>query len=1213
MPLLLLMLFASISLLCPSLDATAPLARFNIPSATMTHFPLQVLSLEGGSRDKYLFVARQRIPPAGCRMVGGFLAAVHGVRVVTLTHAGINDEGVEQLATALASAPHSDLWVLDLRHNRIRDAGAAALAKLLCGTAPAPSTPRAGPSQSGAPAAGSTQSSTNGGVLSAQSHTIARAGSSGLNNTCSNNGAAGSSGTLSGGAGAATHLGHVVQPSGSTAGGYSALMRRSASRQSMASDGAPGVRCLAALRELVLSHNCIGDEGVLALADALYHASTPLRVRIGHNPVSADAVRDLASAHKSRRSRRAQSRSYLRPLSAAGGQQPLFTQEMAHEAHGHGHVHGGPRGSSSPGGHTWVPPGLEFGDGMDSGGEEWGPQVTGGRAVNTGQQQQGRGGYKAGPAVHRLGLSAVGPVEPMLTGPVGPGSGAVVGPGLAPAPLSHCPPCMFNPAAPANLTSPDPTSHVFSTTNMAIASGGLWGQSSSMAGASTNPAGLQPTQLPPNVPGLGSQTSLTTAADQQVLPGVLHMGHAGMGLGISAAAGSGFAPPGGGHSSGTLFPAFPALTATSSVSGAANAFGGGAEDELGQMCSLVRLLVEPALPHEHDVAGIIGSAMLAAEQQRAQSNMLGQPQEYSGSGLHSVGDAVPGSGPAAGARAPPSASAPAGPNSQHTLGSYSNTPYMLSSMPPGMNSLAESYSGNNMTCPPTPTTATAELRYLADALTARGYEVMVCSSSGAGASADCLHNLRHHFLTVVIPGPSNGGNGFIDDGAMDEALIPAMLSPRHMPLGDGSALGGYTLGSSSGAVGCGGLGRAATANSDLAAQVEGLVSFDMLSTGGEEPTHSQIYASLPASAAAASRGGGSAPMSHNAHHGLGLASLSRRSITGAGGKPLGMGAMGMELYGIMEAISFGADSSEAPTVHGGVPALHGSASTAAEHRELPADSSSVPCSEVSASTVSAGSAATLMMAAGAARVGSKSSTAAAGALAADASGPSAAAPLVARTSTGLDLSNGACQVGVAGLAAANGSNSSAARLHALVQQGVGEDERVLGAAAAAGGQVDPYASSRLHALMNVCDTSMQPCAAPVAKGSRDGSQGAVGSGTDAAFGSNQAAHCSSAGTSGVHQPQVQPGACQAPLSRSSLKLGSLHRASSGGIGTLLFGGGAPSVGAAGPQALGGGLAPAAGPGGAGWEPPSSTGSLGAAMMTMGATGDTRVIVDPTFR
>ncbi len=53
-----------------------------------------------------------------------------------------------------------------------------------------------------------------------------------------------------------------------------------------------------------LGSRCAGDEGVLSLADALAGVPSPIRVRVSHNPASAEAVKDLTAAYRLAKQRR---------------------------------------------------------------------------------------------------------------------------------------------------------------------------------------------------------------------------------------------------------------------------------------------------------------------------------------------------------------------------------------------------------------------------------------------------------------------------------------------------------------------------------------------------------------------------------------------------------------------------------------------------------------------------------------------------------------------------------------------------------------------------------------------------------------------------------------------------------------------------------------------------------------------------------------------
>lgn len=102
---------------------------------------------------------------------------------------------------------------------------------------------------------------------------------------------------------------------GGISGGYAAAASAAAARSRRSSAG-PAL--CASLRELVLSNNVIGDEGVLVLAEALAISSAARRVRIGNNPAGPASLRELAAAHKSRGLRRSRSR-----LSNASLNQPV--------------------------------------------------------------------------------------------------------------------------------------------------------------------------------------------------------------------------------------------------------------------------------------------------------------------------------------------------------------------------------------------------------------------------------------------------------------------------------------------------------------------------------------------------------------------------------------------------------------------------------------------------------------------------------------------------------------------------------------------------------------------------------------------------------------------------------------------------------------------------------------------------------------------------
>lgn len=208
--------------------------------------------------DKNLFLSQLPAPPPACCMVGAYLAAARGVRVVTLTHAGITDEGVAQLCRALAAARHRDLWVLDLRHNLIGDAGAEALSELLSGHCSDVASP-------------GEESSSRSRTLSGPPVPVSPMAMA-----------------------AGVQAGAAVPPVARVVG-----LRRH-SYASGVVDGAGSVPCMEGLVELVLSNNRIGDGGVYALADAVCARvrAAAVHVRVGHNAASDDALCELASAQQ---------------------------------------------------------------------------------------------------------------------------------------------------------------------------------------------------------------------------------------------------------------------------------------------------------------------------------------------------------------------------------------------------------------------------------------------------------------------------------------------------------------------------------------------------------------------------------------------------------------------------------------------------------------------------------------------------------------------------------------------------------------------------------------------------------------------------------------------------------------------------------------------------------------------------------------------------
>ncbi len=49
---------------------------------------------------------------------------------------------------------------------------------------------------------------------------------------------------------------------------------------------------------------CVGDEGVLALSDALSATGMAVRIRVAHNPCGSDAVKELTLTYKQSKQRR---------------------------------------------------------------------------------------------------------------------------------------------------------------------------------------------------------------------------------------------------------------------------------------------------------------------------------------------------------------------------------------------------------------------------------------------------------------------------------------------------------------------------------------------------------------------------------------------------------------------------------------------------------------------------------------------------------------------------------------------------------------------------------------------------------------------------------------------------------------------------------------------------------------------------------------------
>ncbi|KAG2448713.1 hypothetical protein HYH02_006069 [Chlamydomonas schloesseri] len=217
---------------------------------------------------------------------------------------------------------------------------------------------------------------------------------------------------------------------------------------------------------------------------------------------------------------------------------------------------------------------------------------------------------------------------------------------------------------------------------------------------------------------------------------------------------------------------------------------------ISQLCSLLRTLVQPALPAEQAVAEAVAEllaeapALLAARQSNSSvaaaplASVPSVPTAAAAATDRNASSAANSGGSSHGLRAlqhlhaaaptssdsvgqPAAASAVSGTADgagSVPLGRFSNsTAVTAAGSGTGDHSASSSAGSGSITTVGGASIATAAggaatgdsdlLTYLAEGLTARGYDVAVTHALGGGSGGECLRNLRHTFLSVTVPLP----------------------------------------------------------------------------------------------------------------------------------------------------------------------------------------------------------------------------------------------------------------------------------------------------------------------------------------------------------------------------------------------------------------------------------------------------------------------------
>ncbi|KAG2433007.1 hypothetical protein HXX76_008734 [Chlamydomonas incerta] len=340
--------------------------------------------------------------------------------------------------------------------------------------------------------------------------------------------------------------------------------------------------------------------------------------------------------------------------------------------------------------------------------------------------------------------------------------------------------------------------------------------------------------------------------------------------------------------------------------GVGGAAGGGISSDavfITQLCSLLRTLVQPALPAEQAVAEAVAEllaeapSLLAARQSHGSAAAAAAPPPSvssgpataaaaaarqvssaanSGSGgstrglrvlqdlraAERVGPAPSVPTSAAGAAEGHSAAPPAGATAARAAAaapesrfSNSNESAAATATGSGDHSASSSAGSGSVTTVGGASIATASgtatgdsdlLAYLAEGLMARGYDVAVTHALGGGSGGECLRNLRHTFLSVTVPLPP----GLMPSGPPSPAAaaVAAASMARSAATSAGSAAGG----------GAGGGAGGAAAASTLAGTLN-------------RRRHSVAYGTISAAAppgGGAASGGGAAALSLLYHPGV---------------------------------------------------------------------------------------------------------------------------------------------------------------------------------------------------------------------------------------------------------------------------------------------------------------------------------------------------------